>query len=123
MKRWSKLKKQVESLLIPGVKVYWEVYRMKSQYGTCDLPRFYISKGRGDNRELLYSYPDGWKKEELFSYSWKTEDGLKGQAYPYKIPNFSQLLRDYINSPYPIDIEDEWGLYAILKSLDRRKSK
>jgi hypothetical protein len=112
MKRWSKLKKRIENLLIPEAEVFLFKYRMDSERGSTDLPVFQIKK----SKEILFEFPKDFKNPIK---------NLKGQAggyYPYDFPDFTGMLHTYIetNPQQLTKLDDKLGLYKILVSLDRR---
>jgi hypothetical protein len=111
MKRWSKLQKQIYNLLLPKLEmqIHCSAYPMRSQYGSTDLGRYWLTLGR----EIIWDYP-------------KDFAGAK-QKYPYvtDIAAISELLREYIDTPVEAlprkrFEQDLWGLTAILKAADRR---
>jgi hypothetical protein len=111
MRRWSKLQKQIYNLLLPELelRIHCAAYPMRSQYGSTDLGRYWITLGR----EIIWDYP-------------KDFAGAKPK-YPYvtDIAAISELLREYIDTPVEAISQkrfekDLWGLTAILKAADRR---
>lgn len=111
MRRWSKLQKQVYNLLLPELElqIHCAAYPMRSQYGSTDLGRYWITLGK----EVIWDYP-------------KDFAGAK-RKYPYvtDIAAISELLREYIVTPVEAlprkrFEQDVWGLTAILKAADRR---
>ena len=119
MKRWSKLKKRIDDLLIPGAEVRCSVYRMKSQRGTIDLPRICIAV----DRHTIWDYPKDFIGKDL-------KGSRRGGYYPYdgNVNVLTGILHEYINTPkeeirtrkFP---EDRWGFVDLLKILDRRLQK
>ena len=110
VKRWSKLQAEVEDLFSPGhkAKIHCSVYRMKSQRGNTNLPRYWITV----NGNIIWDYP---------------KNTIDNTEYPYitDISEISNLLREYIDTPRDvlkkkIFKNDRWGLTSILKALDRR---
>ncbi len=111
MKRWSKLQKQIYNLLLPELElqIHCAAYPMRSQYGSTDLGRYWITLGR----EIIWDYP-------------KDFAGAK-RKYPYTtdIAAISELVREYVDTPVEALLrkrfdQDMWGLTAILKAADRR---
>jgi hypothetical protein len=111
MKRWSKLQKQIYNLLLPrlGLQIHCAAYPMRSQYGSTDLGRYWITLGR----EIIWDYP-------------KDFAGAK-RKYPYTtdIAAISELVREYVDTPVEALLRkrferDLWGLTVILKAADRR---
>jgi hypothetical protein len=124
MKPWSKLQRDLYNIMDEKIKfqIHCVAYRMDSQYGSTNLPRYWITLGK----ETLWDYPKDFIKEE----------GTKNYAdkiihsYPYNsdVPDISDLLREYIATPKETIFEkhfenDKWGLINILKSADRRIGK
>lgn len=111
MRRWSRLQKQIYNLLLPELElqIHCAAYPMRSQRGSTDLGRYWITLGR----EIIWDYP-------------KDFAGAK-RKYPYTtdIAAISELLREYVDTPVDGLLrkrfeEDRWGLTAILKAADRR---
>jgi hypothetical protein len=95
---------------------------MNSQYGSTNLPRYFITL----KKEILWDYPKDFVKE----YGTKNYSDKIIHAYPYSsdVPDISDLLREYIETPNEIIFEkhfenDKWGLVNILKSADKRIGK
>lgn len=111
-KRWTKLQYQIDSLFDNKIhmKVHCSIYRMNSQRGSTDLPRYWITL----DKDIIFDYP----KQFI------------NTGYPYitDISDISNLIREYINTPV-VDLlnytssSDHWGLINILKAGDRRISK
>lgn len=55
MKRWSKLQKELYNLIAPELdfQIHCRAYRMDSQSGSTDLPRYWITLGK----ETIWDYP------------------------------------------------------------------
>lgn len=104
MKRWSKLKKRIEGLLVPGAEVHLFKYRMDSQRGSTDLFSLIIKL----DKKTLFEYPKNFK--DKLGY------------YPYEVPDFTGMMHKYIetNVQQISKLEDKFGLYKLLASLDRR---
>lgn len=112
MARWSKLKKQIENLFVPelDLQVRVSVYPMRSQRGSTDIPRYWITL----DKNIIWDYP----KDFLNS---------KHKYYPYvtDVPDISDLIREYIDTPVAETLQkkfekDEWRLTEIFKAADRR---
>jgi hypothetical protein len=121
MKRWSKLQKEIYDLISPDIKfqIHCAVYPMRSQRGSTDLPRYWITLGK----EIIWDYPKDFVTSE------GTIGNNEGVSlhYPYEtdVSDISQLIREYIDTPkdalFDKNFEnDKWGLTNILKSADRR---
>lgn len=115
MKPWSKLQKELYLLMDTSIKlqIHCSVYRMQSQMGSTDLPRYWMTLGK----EIIFDYPKDFV------------DQMEGD-YPYfnHIRDISQLFRTYIDTPVDELFaktfeEDEWGLTDLLKAADRRIGK
>ncbi len=115
MKPWSKLQKELYLLMDSAIKlqIHCSVYRMQSQLGSTDLPRYWMTLGK----EIIFDYPKDFVEQ-------------MGDNYPYdnQIRDISQLFRTYIDTPVEelfdkVFQEDEWGLTDLLKAADRRIGK
>lgn len=110
MRRWSKLQREIEQLFAEGVdlRIQCRAYRMASQRGSTDLPRYWVTLGK----EVIWDYPRDFGN--------LTED------YPYltDIGAISGLIRDYIDTPVEHllvkPFNDQWHLTEILLAVDRR---
>ena len=118
-KPWSKLQREIYKLLLPELKlqIHCRVYRMDSQRGHTDLPRYWISL----DKEIIWDYPKNFEKGHLW------EDTEYYVQYPYveDASDISALLREYIDTPKELlcakeFAADRWGLAEILKAADRR---
>jgi len=120
-KPWSKIHRELKKLISDDIdfQIHCVAYPMRSQYGSTDLPRYWITLGK----EIIWDYPK----------QFMTQDGgtknLSGfQAwYPYTtdIPDISDLIREYIDTPKgeilsKVFHNDYWGLINILRAADRR---
>ena len=124
MRPWSKLKRDLSKIIDDSInfQIHCVAYRMDSQYGSTNLPRYWITLGK----ETIWDYPKDFVKED----GTKNYLDKKIHAYPYSsdVPDISDLLREYIDTPKEIIFEkhfenDKWGLANILKSADRRIGK
>lgn len=111
---WSKLKKELYKLTDSRLdfQIHCVVYRMKSQRGSTNLPRYFITLGK----DIVFDYP-----KEFIGQSTET------QNYPY-INDISDLIREYIDTPLEELFEkqfvkDKWRLTEILKAADKRIGK
>ena len=66
MKPWSKLKRDIYKIIDEKInfQIHCVAYRMDSQYGSTNLPRYWITLGK----ETLWDYPkdfikEGWYKK------------------------------------------------------------
>lgn len=110
MKRWSKLQKQIYLIIDDKIdlQIHCSVYRMNSQQGSVDLPRYWITL----NKEIIFDYP---------------KIATSKEAYPYitDISNISNLFREYLDTPRNQILTknftaDEYGITDLLKAADKR---
>lgn len=110
MKRWSKLQKQIYLIIDDKIdlQIHCSMYRMNSQQGSVDLPRYWISL----NKEIIFDYP---------------KIATSKEAYPYitDISNISNLFREYLDTPKNQILTqnftaDEYGITDLLKAADKR---
>ena len=109
MKRWSKLKREVESLMAP--KLEFKIYVNACNIGeSIPLPRFWITVGG----KIVWDWPKDFMGQE----GWYFYDSAK---------KISQLLRDYINTPeselLSKQFYDSFNLIPVLRVCDRRIGK
>lgn len=122
-KRWSKLQKHLYDRRAPELEkhfqIHCEVYRMKSNYGSTDLPRYWISL----DGKILWDYP----KQFAESGQWiHTADSKNTKiVYPYETYKVSDIMQMYLESAISNvdEIKDDFGLVQILKAADRRIGK
>lgn len=117
-KRWSKLQKELYALRADNLnmQIHCSVYRMKSQCGSTNSPRYWISI----NDEIIWDYPRQFRTSE-------NSDRANPEHYPYvtDMTDISQLIRDYIDTP-KLELlhkkfeNDYWGVTNILKACDKR---
>ncbi len=116
MSQWSKLQKQLYLLRSPDVKfqIHCSVYRMRSKYGSTNLPRYWITI----NKKIIWDYPKDFIENK------------SNNNYPYEtdIKDISGLIREYIDTPKKNLIikefaNDQWGLTEILVAIDKRTGK
>lgn len=108
MKKWSKLKRDLENLMDPNLKfkIYANAYENGDRTGQ-PLCRFWITiKG-----QIVWDYPRDFMSIE--------------NASTYYTNNISQHLRDYINTPINkvLEVTDKYNLYKLLYTCDRRVGK
>jgi len=128
---WSKLQKELYNLIDPklDLQIHCVVYPMRSQRGSTDLPRYWITLAG----ETIWDFPKDFVIPEWNGSSPKLKslgDGLPRRYYPYNpgISDISAFLREYIDTP-PGELygkhfpSDAWGLANILKAADRRIGK
>jgi len=109
-------------LIDPGIRfqIHCAVVRMRSERGSTDLPRYWITL----DRETIWDYPGD------FALPWggtRRTDGSFVLGYPYStdISAISELIREYIDTPADDLLSrhfenDHWGLANILRAADRR---
>lgn len=123
MRRWSKLQKELYLIIDPKIdfQLHCSVYRMQSQFGSTDLPRYWITL----NKEIIFDYPKQFinAKGELKNFAPNAPD--KNYLYNNDISDISELIREYIDTPTEELItkhfeHDYWGLANILRAADRR---
>ena len=130
-KRWSKLQSEIYKLMDESInlQIHCSVYRMDSQRGSTDLPRYWIIL----DKEIIFDYPKQFLNQKIFDYT-GTKAGSEFQtlehtyAYTTDIGSISDIIREYINTPsvslLSTDFKyDNWGLTDILKASDRRIGK
>ena len=130
-KRWSKLQKEIYNLLDDSIniQIHCGVYRMKSQRGSTDLPRYWITL----EKDIIFDYPKQFLNQKLSDYGRsrpRPEYQTVEYMYPYTtdISTISNIIRDYIDTPL-LSLpscrfeHDEWGITDILKAADRRIGK
>lgn len=121
MRRWSKIQRELYKIVSDDInfQIHCTVYPMNSQYGSTDLPRYWITL----NKEIIFDYP------KQFATGDGTVRNLTGfeAGYPYTtdISDITDLIREYIDTPKEelltkIFSRDFWGLINILRAADRR---
>lgn len=119
--KWSKLQREIYKIITEDInfQIHCSTYRMDSQFGSTDLPRYWITL----NKEIIFDYPKQFVTDD------GTVKNLSGfeAIYPYKtdISNISGLIREYIDTPKEQILSktfknDYWGLINILRAADRR---
>lgn len=110
MKPWSKLQREIKKLFDPDLdlNIQCRAYRMDSQRGSTDLPRYWITLGK----KVIFDYPKDFN--------------VSADYYPYinDISDISKLIREYIDTPV-VELltrrfDDPWFLTSILLAADRR---
>jgi len=118
-RRWSKLQKELYVIRATGLnfQIHCNAYRMKSQRGSTDLPRYWITLGK----EIIWDYPKD------FDIPTRSRPNQTDEYYPYynDTPSISCLIREYIDTPRNELLSkdftnDEWDLIEILRAMDRR---
>ena len=113
MRPWSKLQKEIEKLFADELllRIQCRAYRMDSQRGSTDIPRYWITLGK----RIIFDYPKDFPAGR--------------ESYPYltDVSSISRLIRDYIDTPVDDllskQFDDPWGLVEIFLAADRRIGK
>ena len=128
MPRWSKLQRALYLIVSPDIdfRIHLSKYRMDSQYGSTELPRYWITL----NGEIIFDYPKQFVNSNGMINTMQKNKPYGGRAYPYitDIPDISGLIREYIDTDKSEVFDkhfenDYWGLINILKAADRRNGK
>ena len=127
-KRWSKLQREIYNLMDEKInlQIHCNVYRMDSQFGGTDLPRYWITL----DKNIIFDYPKQFidmKKLVHGGYPSEHKFTTAGSLYPYitDVSAISNIIREYIDTPAVEILEcrfdnDIWGLTDIFKAADRR---
>lgn len=126
MKRWSKLQRDLYSIIDPKLdfQIHCNKYRMQSRYGGTDLPRYWITLGD----EIIFDYPKQFvnKNGDIKNLS----QNKANEFYPYEndVSEISNLIREYICTPKDEVFDkhfenDYWGFINILKAADKRNGQ
>jgi hypothetical protein len=119
MPPWSSLQRQLYALIDPSLnfQIHCRVYRMKSERGSTDLPRYWITVGK----DIIWDYP------RQFVSLGPHPSRQPVASYPYlsDISAISAVIREYIDTPLRQLLSkhfdaDHWGLVNILRAADRR---
>jgi hypothetical protein len=113
MRPWSKLQREIEKLFADNLsmRIQCRAYRMDSQRGSTNIPRYWITLGK----DIIFDYPKDFPEARA--------------SYPYltDVSSISRLIRDYIDTPVDDllskQFEDPWGLIEIFLAADRRIGK
>ena len=115
---WSKLQKEYYLLLAEGLnlQLHCRAYRMESQRGSTNLPRYWITLGK----EVIWDYP-----KDFVNKPHPQRTNIKWYPYGTDIPDISSLIREYIDTPktelFSKEFKnDYWELTNILKASDKR---
>ncbi|WP_444936540.1 hypothetical protein ACJJIW_01560 [Microbulbifer sp. JMSA004] len=117
-KPWSKLQKEFYLLRAEGLKLQLQCrsYRMNSQMGSTNCPRYWITLGK----DIIWDYP-----KDFVGKSHPERKPSKWYPYGTDIPDISNLIREYIDTPKDeimnkVFENDSWGLINILRAADKR---
>ena len=137
MKRWSKLQKKFYSIIDEklDLQLHLSIYRMKTRWGSTDLPRYWLTLGK----DIIFDYPKQFMDEYIPVYHYHhSNNGIRtgeikyinANWYPYgnNISDISYFIDEYINTPRSELLtknfeNDSWGLSNIFKVSDRRIGK
>ncbi len=118
-KRWSKLKKLIEDLFVPGLPLQVHCTEVRTNWeneGSFaeSLGVFTIRLGK----EVIWKFPSQFVDEKT-----RYPDG--GNPYSYSVRDLNALLRDYLDSSKGSVLKkdfsrDYFGLTDIVKCADRR---
>ena len=63
MKRWSKLQKKFYSIIDEklDLQLHLSIYRMKTRWGSTDLPRYWLTLGK----DIIFDYPKQFMDEYI----------------------------------------------------------
>jgi hypothetical protein len=110
---WSKLQRDIYKLIDPNLnlQIQCRAYRMpKSSSHNPQIPRYWITL----DKDIIFDFPKNYSLQE------------KGQMYIH-IPNISQSIREYINTPLSEllnkEFDNNFGFTDFLKASDRRLGK
>lgn len=116
MAAWSKLQKSLYLIVSDKLdfQIHCSVYRMNSQRGNTNLPRYWITIGK----DIVFDYPKQFMSaDQNINYPYETQ-----------ISDISDCIREYIDCPAHLLPEkkfdkDMWGLTDMLKAVDKRLGK
>jgi len=119
LKRWSQLQRDIYKLIDPKInfQIQCRAYRMDSQRGSADLPRYWITL----DKDIIWDFP----RDFLYSQGVDGRNTVK-DLYPYQtdVSDISIFLRTYIDTPVSDKPPgDKWKLTPILRAADRRVGK
>ncbi len=130
MARWSKLQKELYLIIDKKInfKINCSVYRMQSERGSTNLPRYFIML----DKEIIFDYPKQFLSQPIpleikRQYLLDNAKSSVKECYPHytEVSDISDLFREYIDTPVDLLLtkkfkNDRWGLTDILKASDRR---
>ncbi|WP_444888236.1 SF0329 family protein [Microbulbifer sp. JMSA008] len=115
---WSKLQKEFYLLRADGLdlQLHCRAYRMDSQMGSTDIPRYWITLGK----EIIWDYP-----RDFIEKNHPKRVNTKWYPYGNDVPDISNLIREYIDTPKDELMSknfqnDHWGLINIFRASDKR---
>lgn len=124
-KPWSKLKSRIMDLIDSSLKlnIHQSVYRMDSQRGSMDIPRYFITL----DKEIVFDYPKDFVNDKVKDY--KGIEVSVSTQYPHinQMSHISELIREYLDTPVKEvlmkSFNDPFKITDILKASDRRLGK
>ena len=130
---FSKLKKQIESLFVPElkIKVCCISYPIRSQHGSSSIPRFYVQVGK----ETIWDFPKDFPIKNANYHCWKDQTTISELIREYIDTPISELLNkkftlehirridQYLWENYQDDYDFKLGLTDLFKASDRRLGK
>jgi len=123
MPRWSKLQREIYNLIDGSLnfQIHCSVYRMQSQFGGTDLPRYWITL----DKDIIFDYPKQFVNNPVSHIEGADNEYTVGYVYPYmtNISDISDVIREYIDTPLSTLLSkeftfDKWGITDILKAAD-----
>lgn len=116
--RWSKLQREIYRIRADrlDLHLHCRVYRMASQRGSTDLPRYWITL----DGETIWDYP-----RDFIDAPHPLRTNPEDYPYLTDVSAISELIREYIDTPKDELLDrafddDHWGLVNILRAADRR---
>ena len=124
MKHWSVLQREICRIVDDSIdfQIHLTRYRMCSQYGSTDLPRYWITLGD----EVIFDDPKQFVvQDESGSYVKNLKGERAHDPYENDISDISALLREYLDTPKEALLAKQFandcrGIVNILKAADRR---
>ena len=129
MRRFSKLKKRIESLFAPdiGLELHCTVYRRKTDRTVLKLPRLWITLDKVIIFDFVKDHKES-KVSHLVHYIDHTSATVDCPIVHEDIIFITELIQEYIDTPAEILFDhdftnDRYGLTEILRAGDRRIGK
>ena len=130
---FSKLKKQIENLFVPELKMKVNCfsYPIRSQYGSSSIPRFYVQLGK----ETIWDFPKDFPIKHINYHHWKDSTGvsvlireymdtplleLPGKIFPFE---HVKEIHQYLWYNHQDNYDFKLGLTDLFKAADRRIGK
>lgn len=103
--------------LSDNFQIHCAAYRMPGSWSTLpQIPRYWITIGKGDNQEIIWDFPAHFKEDE---------EVMRKLYFGEHIENISDLIAEYCQTPR-LELKeksfenDHYGLAEVLKKFDRR---